>query len=186
MCFFAISHIAFISAGLPIVCTTIIAFVLFVMASSILVSSMLRVSFLISTNFGTKPAALTALEVAINESDGTIISSPLLAFLRSYKARHEFIHASVPELIATFSLNPKSLPHSFSNCFTFGPLEAQFVSQTSMRFCRAISPNLSSPNSILFMTNKNHHVLLLTLKPHLPYQGPFYKPEKLLLDELTQ
>ena len=42
------------------------------MASSILDSSMLRVSFFMSTNLGTKPAALTALEVAINKKTKAI------------------------------------------------------------------------------------------------------------------
>nr|AKH48724.1 glutamine--scyllo-inositol transaminase [uncultured marine virus] len=61
------------------------------------------------------------------------------------------MHPSVPELIAILLSYSNKFDHLSCSSFTFGPADAQFVSQTSIKFCFATGPIFNSPNSILFI-----------------------------------
>jgi len=75
-CFAAMALRAFMSQGIPAICTAMIAFVYGVMAASTAAGSRQNVSRSMSANTGTAPTEMTELADAMKVYGGTITSSP--------------------------------------------------------------------------------------------------------------
>ena len=134
---------AFILNGLPKECASIMAFVLGLIAASILLTSTLCVVSSMSTNTGTAPNCSTGFTVVGNPAATPITSSPGLMArspsLDEVSVLNANRFAEEPEFVVIKNLTPKYFANRFSNASLNRPVVSHPSNDASTIFFSSVA-----------------------------------------------